>query len=175
MAIIKAIINKTCDFYDNIVDDHYDICLITETWLNQNDSTPQVESTPPGYTFDHLPRDNGTGGGVGLVCKEDMKPQKSQSIPKFSSFEHCELILNIGSDKILVVIIYRPPYSERNRNSVNKFLEEFGTLMESLITSPVKLLIGGDFNFHIDDTTSLDTIKFLDLLECHNLSNHVWR
>ena len=169
----RSLRNKTCVFYDNIVDDHYDVCLITETWLSQDDEVIQAEATPPGYTLQHLPRDHRSGGGIGMICRQDMKPQISEQNSSFSSFEHCEWILTIGSDKLLVAVIYRPPYSEKNKNSVNTFMEEFSCYMESIITTPHKLLIGGDFNLHIENKSSPDTIKFLDFLDHQNLTNHV--
>ena len=103
-----------------------------------------------------------------------MKPQISTSRSSFSSFEHCEWTLTIGSDKLLVATIYRPPYSDKNKSTTNTFLDQFSTYMESIITSPLKLLIGGDFNFHVENKSSPDTTKFLDLLQHLNLTNHVW-
>ena len=82
-------------------------------------------------------------------------------------------LLNVGSYKLLIAVIYRPPHSAINRSTVNDFIDEFGTFLESIITSQVKVIIGGDFNFHIEDTTSSDAGKFLDLLKCHNLNNHI--
>ena len=171
----RSLRNKSCDFHDNIVDDKYDLCLITETWLKSDDDVIQIESTPTGYTLQHLPRADRSGGGVGLISKLDMKPQMVQSTSNYSSFEHCAWTLNVGSDKMLVAVIYRPPYSEKNKSTVNNFLDEFSTYLESIITSPLKLLIGGDFNFHMENKSCADTSKFLELLDCHDLMNHVWR
>jgi hypothetical protein len=39
-----------------------------------------------------------------------------------------------------------------------------------MVSSPGKLLIAGDFNFHIDDKTDTRATKFVDLLNCFNLS-----
>ena len=46
--------------------------------------------------------------------------------------------------------------------------------MESIITTPHKLLIGGDFNIHVEDRGNSDTKKFLELLDNLNLQNKIW-
>ena len=40
------------------------------------------------------------------------------------------------------------------------FFEEFCTLTEQLVVSLGNLLIVGDFNYQVDNISSLDTIKF---------------
>ena len=45
--------------------------------------------------------------------------------------------------------------------------------MEQLIIVPGNLLIVGDFNYHVDNTTSPETIKFNKILEMFNLQQHV--
>ena len=40
------------------------------------------------------------------------------------------------------------------------FFEEFCTLAEQLVVSLGNLLIVGDFNYQVDNISSLDTIKF---------------
>ena len=170
----RSIRNKTCDFHDNIVEDKYDICLVTETWMSQEDTVLQIEATPPGYTFQHLPRSDRPGGGVGLISSQNFKPQQTPSPTKWKSFEHCEWSLSCGTHKLLVVVVYRPPYSENNKFTVNDFLTEFSSYMESVITTPQKLLIGGDFNIHLENKSSPDSLKFSELLDTLNLKNHVW-
>ena len=45
------------------------------------------------------------------------------------------------------------------------FLSDFSCLLEEIMPLPGLLLIGGDFNFHMDDMKSHASEKFLDLLE----------
>jgi hypothetical protein len=45
--------------------------------------------------------------------------------------------------------------------------------MEQLIILPSNLLIAGDFNYHVDNSTNPDTIKFNKILESFNLQQHV--
>lgn len=170
---VRSIRNKSADFVDNILEDGYDLCLITETWLRDVDSVQAVHATPSGFCFDHCPRIDRSGGGVGIVHVSSMKcKQKSAGTRK--SFEYSEWILKSISDILYVIVVYRPPYSELHPVTVSEFIEEFGEYLESVITTPHKLIIGGDFNIHVEDAGNGDAKRFCDLLECMNLKNHVW-
>ena len=85
---VRSIRNKTHDFVDNVLTDDYDICMVTETWLDGADSVPATEATPGGYVFDYQPRQGRTGGGVGLLCKKEFKIIKRHT-SRMESFEFC--------------------------------------------------------------------------------------
>ena len=53
------------------------------------------------------------------------------------------------------------------------FLDEFASLLESYSSMACPLLIMGDFNFHVDNVRDIDAGKFVDLLDRHNLVQHV--
>ena len=63
--------------------------------------------------------------------------------------------------------------SKANQLNSTLFFEEFGTLTEQLVVSPGNLIIVGDFNYHMDDTKNLDTVKFNKVLESFSLVQHV--
>ena len=170
---VRSIRNKAIDLCENIICDGYDICLITETWLDCDESVLQVEATPAGYCFDHLPRSDRRGGGVGLICRKDMKPQKQQVL-NMRSFEYCEWVLKHQSVQYLIVVVYRPPYTQHNKMTIGDFIEEFSNYLETIVMTTYKLIIGGDFNIHMEDACNTDTNKFIDLLNGFNLKNHVW-
>ena len=52
-------------------------------------------------------------------------------------------------------------------------MNEFLSLLESYITKTGSLVIAGNFNFHIDDTTDTVAANFLSLLESFDLQQHV--
>ena len=52
-------------------------------------------------------------------------------------------------------------------------MNEFSSLLESYITKTGSLVIAGDFNFHVDDTTDTAAANFLSLLESFDLQQHV--
>ena len=53
------------------------------------------------------------------------------------------------------------------------FFNEFPILLERLAVASGHLLLTGDFNFHVDDRTDSLASRFLDLLDSHNLIQHL--
>ena len=58
--------------------------------------------------------------------------------------------------------------------SVTDFCNELVGLLEENITNDKgDIILTGDFNIHMDDTESSDTLTFLDTLDSLDLRNHV--
>ena len=71
------------------------------------------------------------------------------------------------------MIIYRIPPSSNNKIPINKFLEDFSDLLESVTVISGNLLIVGDFNTHCENLSSPETTKFNQLLLDYNLKQQV--
>ena len=52
-------------------------------------------------------------------------------------------------------------------------MQEFTSLIESLISSPSEFIITGDFNLHVDDPASPPAASFLSILDHFGFSQHV--
>ncbi|XP_070549536.1 uncharacterized protein [Ptychodera flava] len=78
-----------------------------------------------------------------------------------------------SSQSLRVITIYRLLKSQKNNLTVNEFLAEFSTLLESAVPSPGHLVIAGDFNIHLDELNSPDTVKFMNLLHSMGLHQHI--
>ena len=91
----------------------------------------------------------------------------------FKSFEHINLNVVSGKLNTRLIVIYRPPPSKKNKLTTSMFFTEFHDVLELMSQHEQPLLIAGDFNFHLDDTTNCDTIKFMDILDSANLSQHL--
>ena len=91
----------------------------------------------------------------------------------YRSFEFLEISLQSSSHSLLIVVFYRPGSSNGNKLSPEFFCEEFCNLLEHYTTDLSKLLIVGDFNFHVDDKGNKSASDFLELLEIFNLTQHV--
>ena len=99
---------------------------------------------------------------------------KKVDVGEKESFEFSEwIVTSLTSHNLLVVIIYRPPYSNEHKVSTNVFFTEFSTYLESILLSKEQLLITGDFNIHIDAIDDPDSLKLLDPLESVGLRQHV--
>ena len=67
----------------------------------------------------------------------------------------------------------RPLYSEDHPITAGVFFHEFAEYLESVVMSSDKLLITGEFNFHMDVPTDPNNIHFRDLLDAMGLVQHV--
>lgn len=168
----QSIRNKTAVFQDYLCQEQIDLCAVTESWLRPDDAAVRAECTPPGFNIIDHPREGRGGGGIAIVYKSKLSLVKNTAGQK-RSFEFAEYIVSSGTDKIRLIVIYRAPYSPEHRITVSTFLEEFADYVESVILSPETLLITGDMNIHVDNVDDADAIKFLDLLDCMGLVQHV--
>ena len=72
-----------------------------------------------------------------------------------------------------MIVLYKSPPSRKNNLSTATFYQEFSELLSSISYNIQPLIIAGDFNFYLDDSTNLDTIKFIDLLDSTGLVQNV--
>ena len=143
---------------------------ITETWLHQEgDDSIIGDLCPTGYKFIHVPRSNGTGGGVGLLYRQSVRARLRTCEHSFRSFEYLDASF-INVTNVRVIVIYRPPAVGL---SPEIFLDDFSTLLEELIICSEELLIMGDFNLHIDDIENTQAVRFISLLDSFGLKQHV--
>lgn len=63
---VQSAKNKTLKICDFILDNDLDLCLMTETWIQDCDAVTIQDLSPPGYDFKYVPRAGRRGGGVGL-------------------------------------------------------------------------------------------------------------
>ena len=92
----------------------------------------------------------------------------------FTHFEHMDC--SIGAHEeigTILCVIYRPPPATSNGLKNPVFLEEWSEYLDRLATVTHELIIAGDFNFHLDNTTDGDAQRFSSLLSAHGLTQHV--
>ena len=88
----------------------------------------------------------------------------------FESFEMMSGTLKSDSTSVDIIVIYRPP---RSHSSISTFLDEFSSMLDNRMFKPSPLVITGDFNIHLDNLSSPNTLNFNDLLTSHGLSQEV--
>ena len=165
VANCRSVRNKGPMISDAVFNHSLDISLV-ETHIRPTDTDCLLQSiTPPSYKLCQRPRAHGSSGGVGLLINSSLS-HRIVDHPTFTNFE-C-LVVSIGSNahSTLVACVYRPPGS-----CSNPFYDEFYTLVEFL-SSTNSSIICGDFNIHID-TTSRDSVNFLNILDSCNITQHV--
>ena len=174
----RSLKNKTHMISDFISNDHIDIVTITETWLtgDDRDNYPLAQLTSALKDFDwhHKPRLDRVGGGVGLCIRKSFRVKIYEASPNFTSFEHLHVLLTAHQQvPTRVIIVYRPQRTATGDSTEQLFLREFSVLMEQLISTPHQLLIVGDFNYHVNSVSDVNSRNFLALLSAFNLQQHV--
>ena len=112
------------------------------------------------------------GGGVGLLYNKCYKIDK-QDVTSFLSFEYTDVLLRTPTTVLRIGVLYRPPPSTGNGLTATMSFNEFPILLKRLAVTSGRLLLVGDFNFHVDDRTNSLASMFLDLLDSHNLIQRV--
>ena len=60
----RSIRNKTAEFLHHVLDSRLDVCAVTETWLNEQDTVSLASLSPLGFNFKNFPRPSERNGGV---------------------------------------------------------------------------------------------------------------
>ena len=167
VANCRSVRNKGPMISDVVFSHSLDILSLVETHICPTDTDCLLQSiTPPFYKLCQRPRAHGLGGGVGFLINSSLS-HRIVDHPTFTNFE-C-LVVSIGSNahSTLVACVYCPPGS-----CSNPFYDEFYTLIEFLSSMNSSFIICGDFNIHID-TTSRESVNFLNILDSCNITQHV--
>jgi hypothetical protein len=164
--------NKADSIAEYLVDKDVDVCAVTETWLRTGDEDKIVIGNliPDGYKLCHVARTGVKvkgGGGVAVIHRSNLKVTQ-QPTDSFSSFEHMEVLLSTANNCIRLSVVYRPPDM-----SLAMFQEEFSDYIDSHSTTSGRLLIVGDLNIHLESKTNKYACHFRELLNSHNLFQHV--
>ena len=93
---------------------------------------------------------------------------------QFCSFEHLDTTVTSGPSSQRLFKIYRPLPSSENKLTPKMFFKDFSSLLEHVIIHPGRVLMVGDFNFHVNDPSDHDATTFLDLLDSSGFEQHVY-
>jgi len=167
-TVINDSINKPEMIHQLIQDCNIDFLFLTESWLS-SDCPPSITNslTPTDYSFLHVSRPTGGGGGVAAIFKSKYSLTPITT-PTFGSFEHMLLRLSCKTKSYLFLVVYRPPSCSKA-----SFLSDFASLLEELAAYPSEFIALGDFNLHLDDPNDTYATSFLTLLETFDLKQHI--
>ena len=144
-------------------------------WLAIQDKVIRSQLNKCGYQFLDVQRTGRTGGGTGIICKQELSV-KALDTGSNNTFEYIIRNFNSltnGSVHNYVIVIYRPPYSAAYPTSVNTFCEEFSDYISGILAKQTSVIITGDFNIHVNDRHDADKLAFDELLDCLNLQQYV--
>ena len=173
---VHSLTNKVDEVMEHILDKKADIVFLTETWQKTSHSAVTATIKKYGYTPYHQIRvhdDKSRGGGIGILCSNQYEIKiKKLKLPKPQSFEYCVYSLAVQETNgkkctILLVPVYRDQYV-----AMDTFINEFDQLLQSLVVMNAYLVISGDFNIWWGSSSD-DAVRFRDLLDSFDLSQHV--
>ena len=158
----RSIMNKTDELELYLTQEKPDIVGITETWTYEDIEDSEI--CMEGYTLlrkDRVIGDKSRGGGVALYIRNEFSVTTRDDLTEANFPESIWCNIEIGGEKTLVGVCYRPP-------SNNKTCDE---AMYELITraSREKVLIMGDFNFPEVEWAKSETLNDSHpFIECIN-------
>ena len=82
----RSVSNKAPNIIDTILKNKLHLLILTETWLFSRDIAKMNEITPDGYTLFSKSRDDRRGGGVWIICINEMKCEMKNGDRKFQIF-----------------------------------------------------------------------------------------
>jgi hypothetical protein len=172
---VRSCNNKVTLLNEYIQENNLDFLCITETWLKAGDSVTEKQLCPEGYKFigsaRNITKSSSKGGGVGLISKVDFNIEVLD-FQKYSSFEY--LAVRFGLSKPLVlVVIYRPPPSCKNKLKISTFMEDIEDLFGCIGTLKDHIVITGDFNLHWNQPEQVCMRKFMSILEATDFEQHI--
>ena len=177
LALVNArsVRNKTQELLHHSVTNNIDICVVTETWLNKDD-TPTVEALQQGgFKFQHIPRPKANrGGGLGILFRDTIMVTKLKS-SNFSTFELGLWKVQVKHTECTLAAVYRPPYSSKHKKTIPMFITEFSDTLTDLLATYNNdhLIIVGDFNIHVDNLNNQDAKAFMETLNDLGCIQHV--
>ena len=160
----------------------YDVISLTETWLNSDVETAELELGLAGYTVFRRDRRGRIGGGVAVAVKTNLLPRRRDDLES-----DCEcLVVQIGvlpARNCLVVTMYRPPDDPAS-------LTQFYQCAQAVTATGLPATFCGDFNLRYlrweaaaetgiiqhSFTRNCDrrlSLEFVDNLELHGLQQLV--
>lgn len=172
---IRSVINKRDSLASAIDTTCADVVVLTETWLHSQVQNNEIFQTTRNFTIYRCDRNNRQGGGVLLAISEDLK---SHCIHIPSNLEILWAIIELGYQKIIVGVCYRPP--DHTSDFINDLHDITHTVSSRYPSLPLFLL--GDFSIpNINWATEPPTVlplstlakEFVDLCSVFSFSQVV--
>ena len=171
----QSVKNKEFEIRTHICDQNADLAILTETWLNDDDTVWLMSSelNTNGLTMININRKNRRGGGLALIHRDNVKV-KTIKCGQTKSFEYGLWQVNMKNITAAVLgIYYRPPYSQENKVTIPMFNDEFCQFLADIQVKHKNIIVAGDFNIHINESTDTNAQAFMDLMETAGFEQHI--
>ena len=163
-------VRPTVGTYD-LEDSHTDIACLQETWLSAGDKSIYRIIQEHGFEFVKQERTRGNGGGLVTLFRPYLDIKKLNFKPriKYKTFEYLCVKLPYKNSTLIIINLYRVPYSKKHPFTIKMFLEEFMLFLLDILEINGYILIEGDFNINLNNDNDSYIKKFNDLMLMNNL------
>ena len=148
------------------------MALITETWLNEDTWVLTSEQSRNQFHLGTSNQIGKRGGGLGLISRSYLKTRKIMEGNQ-KMFQHAKWKVETHDNSVTCIVIYRPPYSSKNQETVTKFLVKFTELLANILGSFSNVIVLGDFNVHINDENDNEAGIFDDTITAFGFNQHI--
>ena len=131
----QSLNDKAGEFTDLVCEYKPDVVALTETWFYPMESASRTLWTPVGYKLLDYPRTSRTGGGTGVLFRDNLTVKKGATA-ELRSFEYSDWDIKSETDRIHLTIIYRTPYSDAHPVTTSVFFEKSSAFLESAVFLP---------------------------------------
>ena len=172
----QSLRSKELLLYDYIREDDIDICIVTETWIQNREEDKawcDTSALNDNLMLHNTHRETCRGGDWHLSLKSNLTISNLE-IDKPNSFEAAKWRVSLLDKSITVIAIYRPPYSKTFPVTIAMFIDEFTAWIVDKLTTESNILLLGDFIMQANKIdTSADIKIFMDTIEALGLQQWV--
>lgn len=171
---------KISDIYLNTLDEHYEIILLTETWLQNNIFNAELFNK--NYAVIRKDRklnetNKKTGGGVFIALNKNINYLEKSLDDVDPKIDYLFVEVFLASGKVFIILVYVPPST-----SVDAYTSLFNSIENISNISGKTVIMMGDFNvpkyFPDCETAPTTTVSetehfmsFLNLKQCNYVRN----
>ena len=159
----------------HLTSNNIDVAVITESWLNKDTDKVCVltsELSRNGFHLDTSNQIEKRGGGLALFSRSYLKTRKIME-GNWKMFQHAIWKVETHGNSVTCIVIYRPPYSSTNQETVTKFLDKFTEWLANILGSFNNMIVLGDFNVHINDENDNEAGIFEETITSLSFNQHV--
>ena len=165
----SSVKNKDHYIMDCIRNFGWDMAVITETWLTENDEIWIDTSELTKYRYKILTKNRigRKGGGIALIYRLTLNVEWIEQQQNWETFAFGIWSIKCKGITLYIHGIYRPLNSD-----LNQFLDEIAEYLALHINTKYPIFLG-EFNIHWGDEVDGNASSFADTLEALGLIQHV--
>ena len=162
---VRSLNNKVNEIMDFVETHGISLFFVQETWLTEMNNHTTAIIKAHGFDIHHCYRQQSVGGGVALIFKPALKIVKL-FIKHSETFESvCVKVILPSKSSLLCACIYRT-------GNCGSFFHDFDGFIGDIFTRFEKILICGDVNFHMEQTT-VHTTELMRVITSYGLHQQI--